>query len=83
MKGNRLIECPTCGKFFQSLGYARHRTMHYEQRQREEAQKNTKEELQTAANTTKVDIPCFYACGNQHAGICMSVDGVCENRKLS
>jgi len=37
----------------------------------------------TSNQHTKVDIPCFYACGNQHAGICMSVDGVCENRKLS
>ena len=44
---------------------------------------NTKEEKLKPPNTTKVDIPCFYACGNQHAGICMSVDGVCENRKLS
>lgn len=35
MKGNRLIEYPKCGKFFQSLGYARHRAMHYEQRIKE------------------------------------------------
>jgi len=38
-----LIECPTCGKFFQSLGYPRHRTMHYEWREREAAKKKEKE----------------------------------------
>ena len=78
MKGNRLIECPTCGKFFQSLGYARHRTMHYEQRQREEAQKNTKEELQTAANTTKVETVVSKQC---HAYTEHTCDHRCENCK--
>lgn len=27
-----MIKCPECGKWFKSLGYARHRTMHYEKR---------------------------------------------------
>lgn len=27
-----MIKCPSCGKWFQSLGYARHRQMHYEQK---------------------------------------------------
>lgn len=29
-----MIKCPTCNGLYHSLGYARHRTMHYEQRER-------------------------------------------------
>jgi hypothetical protein len=31
-----IIICPECGKKFKSLGYARHRAMHYDQAMREE-----------------------------------------------
>lgn len=38
-----MIICPTCGKPFKSLGYARHRAMHYEKAQKEkEAAKESK-----------------------------------------
>jgi hypothetical protein len=50
MKGNRLHECPVCHKYFQSLGIARHRAMHYDKKKREEAQQNAKVDLQTATN---------------------------------
>ena len=32
------ILCPICSKWFKSLGYARHRTMHYEAKLREKAE---------------------------------------------
>ena len=44
MKGNRLIECPVCHKLFQSLGYARHRTMHYERKLEERRQDQIKKQ---------------------------------------
>jgi hypothetical protein len=34
------ITCPTCGKEFQSLGYASHRAKHYRERQREKTKQN-------------------------------------------
>ena len=36
-------QCPTCGKWFHSLGYARHRTMHYEERMKKVDAKKKKE----------------------------------------
>jgi hypothetical protein len=43
MKGNRLHECPVCHKYFQSLGIARHRTMHYEERMRQQEKERENE----------------------------------------
>lgn len=31
-KKTKQIYCPTCKKYFHSLGYARHRAMHYEEK---------------------------------------------------
>ena len=31
-------QCPICKKWFKSLGYARHRTKHYDERQRNKEQ---------------------------------------------
>jgi hypothetical protein len=46
-KGNRLHECPVCHKYFQSLGIARHRAMHYDKKRRQ----NVKESPQTSNNS--------------------------------
>jgi len=46
-KGNRLHECPVCHNYFQSLGIARHRAMHYDKKRRQ----NAKESPQTSNNS--------------------------------
>lgn len=37
----------------------------------------------SSTNTTKDDIPCFANCNGQHAGLCLSANGICKRRKLS
>ena len=73
--------CNRCGKQVSLCGLAQYQ--HAQWHKRQTAKSSGVAQRSTSPNTTKVDIPCFYACGNQHAGICMSVDCVCENRKLS
>lgn len=38
------IKCPTCGKWFKSLGYARHRTMHYDRARAKEKEEQLKQQ---------------------------------------
>ena len=37
------IRCPVCGEYFKSLGYASHRTKHYNERQRKKEQEKKDE----------------------------------------
>lgn len=48
------IFCPICGKWFRSLGYARHRTMHYEAKLREKAQTIIKEQESMPKDIQKI-----------------------------
>ena len=59
-KGNRIRECPHCGKLIRSLGWARHRAMHYDQgiiMKREEARQNNVEGVQTHLTTAALRSP--------------------------
>ena len=42
MRKATFITCPVCYKEFKSLGYARHRAMHYDERERKLREKNIK-----------------------------------------
>jgi len=56
-KGNRTRACPQCGKFIQSLGWARHRSMHYDHRMKEEARQKSLEGV-TLQPATRQGMPC-------------------------
>lgn len=69
-----MIKCPECGKWFKSLGYARHRAMHYDKR-RAANQCDSKNSPALPVQQTKATINSDYS---NHPCVLCGKEGRCD-----